>query len=165
MTWVTWSECIQNFEQTIHSHLATTPHSRSQAKIANPKTKRPATLVWSNEDYTNPKYVGTIWWIADHLRNPAHPIVPMSTTPHHQSNLDADFFDAISEALNYGEKRVADRIRYGHRNMADHNLDSVLSANWAGAFLHHEELISKSKQSRQQVGSTNRCTRQVLGLS
>ena len=122
-----------------------------QANIANPKTKHPATLVWSNEDYTNPKYVGTIWWIADHLRNPANPIVPLSTIPHHSSQLDADFFDAISDALDYCDKRVADRIRFGHRNMADHNLDSVLSANWAGALLHHKE-IDKQVKAEQATG-------------
>ena len=137
--------------QTFHSHLAPTPHSRPQAKIANPKTKRPATLVWSNEDYTNPKYAGTIWWIADHLKNPANPIVPLSSTPHHESQLDADFFDAISDALDYCDKRVADRTRFGHRNMADHNLDSVLSANWAGAFLHHKE-IDKQVTAEQATG-------------
>jgi len=107
--------------------------------------------VWSNEDYTNPKYVGTIWWIADHLRNPANPIVPLSTIPHHSSQLDADFFDAISDALDYCDKRVADRIRFGHRNMADHNLDSVLSANWAGALLHHKE-IDKQVKAEQATG-------------
>ena len=54
-------------ERATFSHLACFLAS-PQAKIANPKTKRPETLVWSNEDYTNPKYVATIWWIADHLK-------------------------------------------------------------------------------------------------
>ena len=107
--------------------------------------------MWSNEDYTNPKYVGTIWWIADYLKNPANPIFPLSSTPHHVSQLDADFFDAISGALDYCDKRVADRTRFGHRNMADHNLDSVLSANWAGAFLHHTE-IDKQVTAEQATG-------------
>ena len=79
------------------------------------------------------------------LEKPSNPIVPLSTIPHHSSQLDADFFDAISDALDYGDKRVADRTRFGHRNMADHNLDSVLSANWAGAFLHHKEIDKQVK--------------------
>ena len=147
---VTWTECIQILNGRHFPHLAPFP-AQSQAKIANPKMKRPAALVWSNKDYTNPKYVGTIWWIADHLKNPSNPIVPLSTIPHHSSQLDADFFDAISDALDYGDKRVADRTRFGHRNMADHNLDSVLSANWAGAFLHHKE-IDKQVKAEQAIG-------------
>ena len=65
---VTWAECIQ----ILNGRYFPPPRlfsAQPQAKIANPKTKRPATLVWSNKDYTNPKYVGTIWWIADHLKN------------------------------------------------------------------------------------------------
>ena len=65
---VTWTEYIQILNGRHFPHLASFP-AQPQAKIANPKTKRPATLVWSNKDYTNPKYVGTIWWIADHLKN------------------------------------------------------------------------------------------------
>ena len=127
------------------------PRTSPQAKIASPKTKRPATLVWSNKDYTNPKYAGTIWWIADHLKDPSNPIVPISTTPHHTSQLEPDFFDAISDALGHCDKRVADRTRFGHRNMAARNLDSVLSANWAGAYLHHEE-IGKQVKAEQSTG-------------
>ena len=135
---------------------ATFPHLASflappQAKIANPKTKRPAALLWSNKDYTNPKYVGTIWWIADHLKNPSNPIAPLSTIPRHSSQLDADLFGAISDALDHGDKRMADRSRFSHRNMAALNLDSVLSENWAGAFLHHEE-INKQAKAEQATG-------------
>ena len=107
--------------------------------------------MWSNKDYTNPKYAGTVWWIADHLKNPSKPIVPLCTIPHHSNQLDPDFFDAISDAIDYGDKRVADRTRFGHRNMAAHNLDSVLSANWAGAFLNHEE-IDKQVKAEQKTG-------------
>ena len=53
--------------------------------------------------------------------------------------------------MDYGDKRVADRTCFGHRNMADHNLDSVLSANWAGAFLHHKE-IDKQVKAEQATG-------------
>jgi hypothetical protein len=35
--------------------------------------------------------------------------------------------------------------------MAAHNLDSVLSANWAGAYLHHEE-IDKQVKAEQSAG-------------
>ena len=97
-----------NLERTIFSPPRLLP-AQPQAKIANPKTKRPAALVWSNEDYTNPKYVGTIWWIADHLKNPANPIVPLCTAPHHESQLDADFFDAIRHFRRFGLLRQTRR--------------------------------------------------------
>ena len=38
-----------------------------QAKIADPKTPRPDDVSFENEAYTNPKYAGTVWYIADHV--------------------------------------------------------------------------------------------------
>ena len=90
--------------------------------------------------YTNPRYVGTIWWIADHLRDPSQPIIPLSETVHHPGPLDPTIFSQMAEALDYSDGRVADRVKFGHWNMAEHNLDSVLSANWAGAYLHHIDI-------------------------
>ena len=111
--------------------------------------------MWSNEDYTNlKKYVGTIWWIADHLRNPANPIVPLSTIPHHSSSqLDAEISSAPfpapwTTATNVSPTAFASATATWK---IIHNPDSALSANWAGAFLHHTE-IDKQVAAEQAAG-------------
>jgi len=53
----------------------------SQAKIEDPKTPRPDDVEFDNVAYTNPKYAGTVWYIADHLRNLTKPIIPLAALP------------------------------------------------------------------------------------
>ena len=85
------------------------------------------------------------------MRDPSKPFVPLSETVHHPGPLDPTIFSQMAKALDYSDGRVADRVRFGHRNMAEHNLDSVLSANWAGAYLHHID-ISQQADTEQDTG-------------
>ena len=52
-----------------------------QAKIDDPKTPRPDDVEFDNEAYTNPKYAGTVWYIAEHLKDPTEPIIPLAALP------------------------------------------------------------------------------------
>ena len=52
-----------------------------QAKMADPKTPRPPDVEFDNDYYTNPKYAGTVWYIADHLKDPTKPIIPRAALP------------------------------------------------------------------------------------
>ena len=101
----------------------------SQAKIDDPKTPRPDDVEFDNEAYTNPKYAGTVWYIADHLKDPTKPIIPLAALPPAKKQLDADFIDSISDALGLGNIKPRDRIRHGHRNLSTCSLTSVVAAN------------------------------------
>ena len=48
-----------------------------RAKIEDPKTPRPDDVEFDNEAYTNPKYAGTVWYVAVHLKDPTKPIIPL----------------------------------------------------------------------------------------
>ena len=73
--------------------------------MADPKTPRPPGVEFDNGDYTNPKYAGTVWYIADHLKDPSKPIVPLALVQPQRRQLNAKFIDDIADARNHGDKR------------------------------------------------------------
>jgi hypothetical protein len=87
-------------------------------KIENPKTPRPGDVEFDNAAHTNPKYAGTVWYIADCLRDPTKPIIPLAALPPSKRKLDADFIDSVPGALDHGNIRPRNRIRYGLRNLS-----------------------------------------------
>ena len=52
-----------------------------------------------------------MWYIADHIRDPTKPIIPLAALTPADRQLDADFIDTISAALDHDDKRPADRVR------------------------------------------------------
>ena len=115
----------------------------TQAKLDDPKTLRPDDVEFDNEAYTNPKYAGTVWYIADHLRDLTKPIIPLAALPPAKWQLDADFIDSISAALGLGNIRLRDRIRHGHRNLSTCSLTSVVAANWSGAYKYAKDIAEQ----------------------
>ena len=115
----------------------------TQAKIDDPKTPRPDDVEFDNDAYTNPKYAGTVWYIADHLRDPTKPIIPLAALPPAKRQLDADFIDSISDALGLGNIKPRDRIRHGHRNLSTCSLTSVVAANWSGAYKYAKDITEQ----------------------
>ena len=75
-----------------------------------------------------------MWYIADHLRDPKNPIVPLAVVPPQERQLDADFIDNIAAAIGHDDKRPQDRVRHGHRNLSTCSMSSVVAANWSGAY-------------------------------
>ena len=106
---------------------------------------RPDAVEFDNDAYTNPKYAGTAWYIADHLRDPSKPIVSLSTIQPSPRQLDADFIDAISDASNHRDERPKDHIRHGHRNLSTCSMTSVVAANWAGAYKFADDISNQVK--------------------
>ena len=123
----------------------TTRTHHDQAKLVDPKTPRPGGIEFDNDAYTNPKY------IADHLRDPSKPIVPLSTIQPSPRQLDADFIGAISDASNRRDERHNDRICHGHRNLPTCSMTSVVAANWAGAYKFTDD-ISKQVEEEAKEG-------------
>ena len=123
---------------------AASPCITPQAKIDDPKTPRPDDVEFDNEAYTNPKYAGTVWYIADHLRDPTKPIIPLAALPPAKRQLDADFIASISDALGHGNIRPRDRIRHGHRNLSTCSLTSVVAANWSGAYKYAKDIAEQA---------------------
>ena len=115
----------------------------TQAKIDDPKTPRPDDVEFDNDAYTNPKYAGTVWYIADHLKDPTKPIIPLAALPPAKRQLDADFIDSISDALGLGNIKPRDRIRHGHRNLSTCSLTSVVAANWSGAYKYAKDITEQ----------------------
>ena len=105
-----------------------------QAKMADPKTPRPDDVEFDNGDYTNPKYAGTIWYIADHLKDPTKPSTPLALVKPQRRQLDAKFIDGFADARNHDDKRPQARVRHGHRKLPTCSLTSVVAANWADAY-------------------------------
>ena len=115
----------------------------TQAKIDDPKTPRPDDVEFDNDAYTNPKYAGTVWYIADHVKDPTKPIIPLAALPPAKRQLDADFIDSISDALGLGNIKPRDRIRHGHRNLSTCSLTSVVAANWSGAYKYAKDITEQ----------------------
>ena len=113
--------------------------------MADPKTPRPPDVEFDNDYYTNPKYKGTVWYIADHLKDPSKPIVPLALVQPQERQLNAKFIDDIADARNHGDKRPQDRVRHGHRNLSTCTLTSVVAANWAGAYKFASDLTEQVK--------------------
>ena len=111
--------------------------------MADPKTPRPADVEFDNDYYTNPKYAGTVWYIADHLKDPSKPIIPLALVQPQRRQLNAEFIDGIADARNHGDKRPQDRVRHGHRNLSTCTLTSVVAANWAGAYKFAKDLTEQ----------------------
>ena len=131
------------------AHTTTRAH-HDQAKLVDPKTPRPDDVEFDNKAYTNPKYAGTPWYIADHLRDPSKPIVPLSTIQPSPRQLDADFIDAVSDASHHCDGRPKDRIRHGHRNLSTCSMTSVVAANWAGAYKYADDISTQVKEEAKE---------------
>ena len=84
-----------------------------------------------------------MWYIADHIRDPTKPIIPLAALVPADRQLDADFVDKISSALGHDDKRPADRVRHGHRNLPRCSLTSVVAANWAGAYKYAKDITEQ----------------------
>ena len=84
-----------------------------------------------------------MWYIADHIRDPTKPIIPLAALKPADRQLDADFIDTISTALDHDDKRPADRVRHGHRNLSLCSLTSVVAANWAGAYKYAKDITEQ----------------------
>ena len=63
--------------------------------MADPKTPRPADVEFDNDYYTNPKYAGTVWYIADHLKDPSKRSYPLLLYNHN----DVSWTPSSSTAL------------------------------------------------------------------
>ena len=84
-----------------------------------------------------------MWYIADHIRDPTKPIIPLAALRPADRQLNADFIDTISAALDHDDKRPADRVRHGHRNLSLCSLTSVVAANWAGAYKYAKDITEQ----------------------
>ena len=84
-----------------------------------------------------------MWYIADHIRDPTKPIIPLAALTPADRQLNADFIDTISAALDHDDKRPADRVRHGHRNLSLCSLTSVVAANWAGAYKYAKDITEQ----------------------
>ena len=93
--------------------------------------------------HTNPKYAGFVWHIADHIRDPTKPIIPLAALAPAKRQIDADFGDTITSALDHDDKRPADRIGHGHCNLSQCSLTSVVAANWAGAYKYANDITGQ----------------------
>ena len=82
-------------------------------------------------------------YIADHIRDPTKPIIPLAALMPADRQLDADFVETITSALNYDDTRPADRVRHGHRNRSQCPLTSVVAANWAGAYKYAKDITEQ----------------------
>ena len=80
-----------------------------------------------------------MWYIADHIRDPIKPIIPLAALRPAGRQLNADFIGTISAALDHDDKRPADRVRHGHRNLSLCSLTSLVAANWAGAYKYAKD--------------------------
>ena len=139
-------------EHDLHAcaaHTTTRTH-HDQAKLVDPKTPRPDDVEFDNGAYTNPKYAGAAWYIADHLRDPSKPIVPLSTIQPSPRQLNADFIDKLSDASNHCDERPKDRIRHGHRNLSTCSMTSVVAANWAGAYKFADDISKQVKEEAKE---------------
>ena len=111
--------------------------------MADPKTPRPPGVEFDNDYYTNPKYAGTVWYSADHLKDPSKPIIPHALVQPQQRQLDVKFVDGIADARNHDDKRPQDRVRHGHRKLSSCTPPSVVAANWAGAYKYASDLTEQ----------------------
>jgi len=135
-------------------HVARRPRQQPYAKVADPNTPRPDDVEFNNKRYTNPKYAGFVWYIADHIRDPTKPIIPLAALRPADRQLNADFIDTISAALDHDDKRPADRVRHGHRNLSLCSLTSVVAANWA-AHINMRRISPNKSTTKSKINGSN----------
>ena len=49
-----------------------------------------------------------MWYIADHISDPTKPIIPLAALAPAERQIDADFIDKMTTALDHDDKRPAD---------------------------------------------------------
>ena len=99
------------------------PRTRARAQHASRcSPARPLGVEFDNDYYTNPKYAGTVWCIADHLKEPSKPIIPLALVQPQRRQLDAMFIDGIAEGENF--------IQFDFESSYLNGIRALLQRNW-----------------------------------
>ena len=61
--------------------IRTSPRSEGRSQQDLTKAPRRDDVDFDNEAYTNPKLAGTVGYIANHLKDPSKPIIPLAALP------------------------------------------------------------------------------------